>query len=188
LRQIYINSLGVSESKRNLAIDIQLLILNHSNLTDNIREEITEVNTKDPIDILEKFSHSKDRALKKSAQARLRSIYLELASTPNTSIEKLWGMLYHRDIEIRLAVLLHPQGLNLFLDRALHLENSLNRFITGLHPQLSMVQRDKLLHSDNYLDRLAISCNPSTSVECLHRLNKDSHDLIRNIANNLDKC
>jgi hypothetical protein len=92
-------------------------------------------------------------------------------------------MLYHRDIEIRVAVLLHPQGLNLLLDRALQLENSLNRFIAGLHPQLSTVQRDKLFYSDNWLDRLAIACNPSVSIEYLQRLSQDDLDLIRDIAN-----
>ena len=91
-------------------------------------------------------------------------------------------MLYHRDIEIRLAVMLHPQGLNLLLDRALQLENSLNRFIAGLDPQLSAVQRDKLFYSDNWLDRLAIACNPSTSIEYLKRLSQDTHYLIRNIS------
>jgi hypothetical protein len=91
-------------------------------------------------------------------------------------------MLYHQDIEIRLAVLLHPQGLNLLLDRAWQLENSLNRFIAGLHPQLSAVQRDKLFYSDNWLDRLAIACNPSTSIEYLQRLSQDSRNLIRDIA------
>jgi hypothetical protein len=69
-----------------------------------------------------------------------------------TSTEQLWEMLYHRDIEIRLTVLLHPQGLNLLLDRALQLENSLNRFIAGLPSQLSIVQRDKIFYSDNCLD------------------------------------
>ena len=89
--------------------------------------------------------------------------------------------MYHRDIEIRLAVLLYPQGLNLLLDRALQVENSLNRYIAGLHPQLSAVQRDRLFYSDNWLDRLAIACNPSTSIEYLQKLSQDSHDLIRDI-------
>ena len=91
-------------------------------------------------------------------------------------------MLYHRDIEIRLAVMLHPQGLNLLLDRALQLENSLNRFIAGLDPQLSAVQRDKLFYSDNWLDRLAIACNQSVSIEYLQILSQDSYELIRDIA------
>ena len=182
LRQIYMNSLKSSELERNLAMEVQSLIVNHPNLPDNILEELIKVDRNAPIDILENFLHSKDRALKKSAQARLRSIYRELAANSETSTDQLWEMLYHQDIEIRLAVLLHPQGLNLLLDRALQVENSLNRFIAGLHPQLSTVQRDKLFHSDNWLDRLAIACNPSTSIEYLQRLSQDAHNLVRDIA------
>jgi hypothetical protein len=183
LRQIYINSLQVSELERNLAIEVQSLIANHPNLPGNILEELITADKDTPIDILERLLNSKDRVFKKVAQDCLRSIYRELASTPETSTEQLWEMLYHRDIEIRLAVLLHPQGLNLLLDRALQLENSLNRFIAGLHPQLSAVQRDRLLYSEHWLDRLAIACNPSTSIDYLQRLSQDSHHLIRDIAN-----
>ena len=68
---------------------------------------------------------------------------------------------------------------NSSLDRALQVENSLNRFIAGLHPQLSAVQRDKLFYSDNWLDRLAIACNPSTSIEQLQILSQDACDLIK---------
>ncbi len=136
-----------------------------------------------PISVLEKLSHLKSSGkIRRAAQSRLRSIYRELAANPETSTEQLWEMLYHRDIEIRLAVLLHPQGLKLLLDRALQVENSLNRFIAGLHPQLSTVQRDKLFYSDNWLDRLAIACNPSTSIEQLQRLSQDTHELIRDIV------
>jgi hypothetical protein len=182
LREIYMNSLRSSDLERNSAIEIQSLIVSHPNFPSNIRAELTEADTKAPINTLEKFSHSKDRALKKSAQARLRSIHRELAANLETSTEQLREMLYHLDIEIRLAVILHPQGLSLLLDRALQLENSLNRFIAGLHPQLSTLQRDKLFYSDNWLDRLAIVCNPSTSIEYLQRLIQDTHDLIRDIA------
>ncbi|WP_310421859.1 hypothetical protein [Chamaesiphon sp. VAR_48_metabat_135_sub] len=185
LRSIYINSLQVSELEINLAIEVQSLIANHPNLPGNIREELIKVDRTAPIDMLEKFSHSKDRTLTKLAQSRLRSIYRELAANPETPTEQLWEMLYHRDIEIRLAVLLHPQGLNLLLDRALQLENSLNRFIAGLHPQLSTVQRDKLLYSDNWLDRLAIACNPSVSIEHLNRLSRDFNPVVRDIASQL---
>jgi Leucine rich repeat variant len=135
-----------------------------------------------PISVLEKFSHLKASSkVKRLAQSRLRSIYRELAANPETSTEQLWEMLHHQDIEIRLAVLLHPQGLNLLLDRALQQGNSLNRFIAGLHPQLSAVQRDRLFYSDNWLDRLAIVCNPSTSIEYLQRLSQDAHELVRDI-------
>ncbi len=182
LRKIYMNSLRVSESERNLAIEVQSLIANHPKLPNNILEELKTENNDTPIDILERLLHGKDRILKKEAQDCLRSIYRELATNPETSKEQLWEMLYHQDIEIRLAVLLHPQGLNLLLARALQVENSLNRFITGLHPQLSAAQRDKLFCSDNWIDRLAIACNPSTSIEYLQRLGKDTHELIRDIA------
>jgi Leucine rich repeat variant len=135
------------------------------------------------IAVLEKFSQLKASSkIRKAAQTRLRSIYRELAANPETSTEQLREILYHLDIEIRLAVILHPQGLNLLLDRALQIENSLNRFIAGLHPQLSALQKDKLFYSDNWLDRLAIACNTSTSIEYLQRLSKDTHDLIRDIA------
>jgi hypothetical protein len=182
LRQIYLNSLQVSESERNLAIEIQSLIANHPNLPSNILEELITAEKDAPIDILERLLNSKDRVLNKAARDCLRSIYRELAANPETSTEQLWEMLYHRDIEIRLAVLLHPQGLNLLLDRALQLENSLNRFIAGLHPQLSAVQRNKLFYSDNWLDRLASACNPSTSIGYLQRLSQDAHNLIRDIS------
>ena len=133
--------------------------------------------------VLEKLSKLKASSkIRRAAQARLRTIYRELAANPETSTEQLWEMLYHRDIEIRLAVLLHPQGLNLLLNRALQVENSLNRFIAGLHPQLSAVQRDKLFYSDNWLDRLEIACNPSTSIEHLQSLSEDTHNLIRDVA------
>jgi hypothetical protein len=173
LCQIYMNSLQVSESEGNLAIEVQSLIANHPNLPSNILEELITPDKNAPIDILERLLHSKDRALKKAAEVCLRSIYRELAANPETSTEQLWKMLHHRDIEIRLAVLLHPQGLNLLLDRTLQVENSLNRFIAGLHPQLSAVQRDRLSCSDNWLDRLAIAYNPSTSIEQLQGLSQD---------------
>lgn len=170
LLHIYINLLRKNELESDLAIEIQAMIASHINTPTDILKELTLVHTSTPIDILERLSHSKDRELNKAAQDCLRSIYRELAANPETSTEQLWGMLYHRDIEIRLAVLLHRQGLNLLLDRALELENSLNRFIAALHPQLSSAQRDRLLYSDNWLDRLAISCNPSTSIEHQHSL------------------
>jgi hypothetical protein len=138
-------------------------------------------NQNTPIAVIEKLSHIRGR-IGKTAQSRLRSIYRELAANPETYTNQLWEILYHLDIEIRLAVMLHSQGLNLLLERALQVENSLNRFVAGLHPQLSAVQRDKLFYSDNWLDRLAISCNLSTSIEYLQRLSKDTHDLIRDIA------
>jgi hypothetical protein len=179
---IYMNLLRKNELKSDLAVEIQAMIASHVNIPIDILKELTREHTSTPIDILERLSHSKDRALNKAAQDCLRSIYRELAAKPETSTEQLWKILYHGDIEIRLAVLQHPQGLSLLLDRALQIENSLNRFIAALHPQLSAAQRDRLLYSDRWIDRLAIACNPSVSIEYLQRLIQDSHDLVRDIA------
>lgn len=165
LSQIYINLFESSELEKKLASEVRSLIANHPNTPINILEELIKSDCTPPSDILERLLDSKNRALNKAAKDCLLSICRELAANPETSTEQLWQMLHHRDIEIRLAVLLHPQGLNLLLDRALQQENSLNRFIVGLHPQLSAVQRDRLSCSDNWLDRLAIACNPSTSIE-----------------------
>ena len=182
LMHIYINLLKKNELTSDLAIEIQAMVASHINTPIGILKELIREHPSTPIDILERLSHSKDRALNKVAQDCLRSIYRELAANPETSTEQLWEILYHRDIEIRLAVLLHSQGLNLLLNRALQVENSLNRFIAGLHPQLLTVQRDKLFYSDNWLDQLVIACNPSTSIEQLQRLSQDAHELIRDIA------
>ena len=177
--------------EQSVLLDIKINLSRNCNTPPDVLEKLlscshslpgiaSNINT--PIAIVEKFSFSKNRGIREAAQARLRSIYRKLAANPETSTEQLWEMLYHRDIEIRLAVLLHPQGLNLLLDRALQLENSLNRFIAGLHPQLSAAQRDRLFYSHNWLDRLAIACNPSTSIEYLQILSQDTHDLIRDIV------
>jgi hypothetical protein len=180
--------------KKNLQKDIKIALCRNPQTPSDILEKLADDRGCDrvsianhqntPVAVLEKLSQLKASSkIRKAAQARLRSIYRELAANPETSTEQLWEMLYHRDIEIRLAVLLHPQGLNLLLDRALQVENSLNRFIAGLHPQLSAVQRDKLFYSDHWLDRLAIACNPSTSIEQLQILSQDARELIRDIAN-----
>ena len=181
------------EYKKNLHKDIKIALCRNPQTPSDILEKLADDRGCDRVSItnhqntsivvLEKLSKLKASSkIRRAAQARLRSIYRELAANPETSTEQLWEMLYHRDIEVRLAVLLHPQGLNLLLDRALQVENSLNRFITGLHPQLSTIQRDKLFGSDNWLDRLAIACNPSTSIEYLRILSQDTHNLIRDIA------
>ncbi|WP_373543241.1 hypothetical protein [Chamaesiphon sp.] len=192
---IRFKSISSLDNKKYLLKDIQIALCSNPQTPNDILEKLADYqryrydlfsiayHKSIPISVLEKLSQLKASSkIRKAAQARLRSIYRELASNPETSTEQLWEMLYHRDIEIRLAVLLHPRGLNLLLDRALQVENSLNRFIAGLHPQLSAVQRDKLFYSDNWLDRLAIACNPSTSIEYLQRLSQDAHDLVRDIA------
>lgn len=179
LLNIYIKSLENYEVRNILLIAIKLILIKYPN---HVLKDLEHHQDNSPINILEKLSQHENIAFKQVVRSHLRSIYRELAANPETSTEQLWEMLYHRDIEIRLAVLLHPQGLNLLLDRALQVENSLNRFIAGLHPQLSAVQRDKLFYSDNWLDRLAISSNPSVSIEHLQKLSQDNHPLVRDIA------
>jgi ABC-type oligopeptide transport system ATPase subunit len=179
LLRVYVDAFNDHEMKNNFLFAIQSIIMKYPN---HVLKECENYKDSSPINILEKLSQHENTAFKQVVRSHLRSIYRELAANPETSTEQLWEMLYHRDIEIRLSVLLHPQGLNLLLDRSLQVENSLNRFIAGLHPQLSTIQRDRLFYSDNWFDRLAIACNPSTSIEYLQRLSQDNHDLIRDIA------
>jgi Leucine rich repeat variant len=192
---IRFKSISSLDNKKYLLKDIQIALCSNPQTPSDILEKLADYqryrydlfsiayHKSISVFVLEKLSQLKASSkIRKAAQARLRSIHRELAANPEASTEQLWQMLYHRDIEIRLAVLLHPQGLNLLLDRALQVENSLNRFIAGLHPQLSAVQRDRLFYSDNWLDRLAIACNPLTSIEQLQILSQDTHDLIRDIA------
>jgi hypothetical protein len=182
LLHIYIDSFNDREIKNDFFAAIQPIIIKNPN---HVVKEFEHYQDSSPINILKKLSRHENTAFKQVIRSHLRSIYRELATKPETSTEQLWEMLYHRDIEIRLAVLQHPQGLSLLLDRALQIENSLNRFIAALHPQLSAAQRERLLDSDNWIDRLAIACNPSVSIDYLQKLSQDNHPLVKDIASRL---
>lgn len=106
-------------------------------------------------------------------------------------IEQLREMLKHQDIEVRLAIAQHPQGLSLLLDRCLKPErclpeqNSLNRVLAGMHPAISQQQIEDLYHSDKWLDRLAVACNSKCSKEYLLKLTQDANDVVKQAAREL---
>lgn len=144
-----------------------------------------------PLFLLEKLFHCKIRYIREEASNRIYLICREISSNPNTSIEQLHEILKHQDVEVRLSIIQHPQGLSLLLDRCLKPErclpeqNSLNRVLAGMHPAISQQQIDRLFHSENWLDRLSVACNPKIPREYLLQLAQDRNNIIQQVAEEL---
>ena len=144
-----------------------------------------------PIDILKKLTTHNNFLVRKEAIKTIRIIYGNIAANPETSVEQLQEMLKHQDIEVRLAVTKHTQGLSLLLDRCLKPErclpeqNSLNRVLAGMHPAISQQQIDNLFHSESWLDRLSVACNPKIPREYLLQLAQERNNIIQQVAQEL---
>ena len=154
-------------------------------------QKLLVTNPSSTLFILKKLPNSNIKEVKDTTLHRIHSTYQNIAANLETSTEQLQNMLKHQDIEVRLAVTQHPQGLGLLLDRCskpercLPEQNSLNRVLAGMHPEISTEQIDNLFNSENWLDRLSVACNSKIHKDYLIQLTQDRNTIVKQTALNI---